>query len=199
MKLPKTLYVGYNMLKQSRVVTKKETDDEAVGFLQTVLNEAQPKSAEEHTLHRFVKNMYNENKYRFLSFIRNTNFECLVLWTESIAIVNYLGLRGIIYISWTGVETLYSITKHVPSHNRENITYKRTPGRRFIRNYHNDDSKVYNENKYHQQVIVDTEDCTNEHTADTPVCTDITDIESQQITPAVSSTEKKLLWGDMSD
>lgn len=111
MKLPRTLYVGYNLLKKSRLASKKENDEEALVYFQNILNEAQPKTPEDIILHRFVKGMYNENKHRFLSFIKNTSFECLVLWTETRSIVNYLGLRGVVYIKWTGNETLYSITQ----------------------------------------------------------------------------------------
>jgi hypothetical protein len=121
MKLPRTLYVGYNLLKKSRVAVKKENDEEALSYFQNILNEAQPKTTEDIVLHRFVKGMYNENKHRFLSFIKNTSFECLVLWTESRSIVNYLGLRGVVYTKWTGKETLYSITQFQSTNKDENV------------------------------------------------------------------------------
>jgi len=122
MKLPRTLYVGYNLLKKSRVVVKKENDEEALSYFQNILNEAQPKTSEDITIHRIVKGMYNENKHRFLSFIKNTSFECLVLWTESRSIVNYLGLRGVVYTKWTGKETLYSVTPFQSTDKGENVT-----------------------------------------------------------------------------
>jgi hypothetical protein len=121
MKLPRTLYVGYNLLKKSRVAVKKENDEEALSYFQNILNEAQPTTPEDIALHRFVKGMYNENKHRFLSFIKNTSFECLVLWTESRSIVNYLGLRGVVYAKWTGKETLYSVTQFQSTDMDENV------------------------------------------------------------------------------
>jgi hypothetical protein len=121
MKLPRTLYVGYNLLKKSRVSVKKENDEEALSYFQNILNEAQPKTPEDLILHRFVKGMYNENKNRFLSFIKNTSFECLVLWTESRSIVNYLGLRGVVYTKWTGKETLYSVTQFQSTNRDDNV------------------------------------------------------------------------------
>lgn len=111
MKLPRSLYVGYNLLKKSRVAVKKENDEEALVYFQNILNEAQPSTPDDILLHKFVKGMYNENKYKFLSFIKNTSHECLVLWTESKAIINYLGLRGVVYVKWTGKETLYSVSQ----------------------------------------------------------------------------------------
>jgi hypothetical protein len=110
MKLPKTLYTGYNLLKKSRAVSKKNTDEDALTFMQNVLNKAQPSTPDDLVMHRLVKGLYNENKYKFLNFVKNTNFECLVLWTESRAIVNTLGLRGVIYVKWTGPETLYELS-----------------------------------------------------------------------------------------
>jgi len=121
MKLPRTLYVGYNLLKKSRVTVKKENDEEALRYFQNILNEAQPATPEDIILHRFVKGMYNENKHRFLSFIKNTSFECLVLWTESRSIVNYLGLRGVVYTKWTGKDTLYSVTQFQSTDMDENV------------------------------------------------------------------------------
>lgn len=109
MRLPKALFVGYNLLKRSRTAVKKNNDDDALSYFKKILNAAQPSSPEDLLLHRFVKGMYNENKYKFLSFIKNTSYECLVLWTESKAIVNALGLRGVIYIKWSGKDTLYQI------------------------------------------------------------------------------------------
>jgi hypothetical protein len=124
MKLPGTLYSGYNMLKKSRLVVKKVNDDDALSHFQTILNNSQPKTPEDIILHRFVKGMYNENKQRFLSFIKNTKFECMVLWTESLSIVNYLGLRGVIYAKWTGKDTLYTVTRFQSTDRDEKVDGK---------------------------------------------------------------------------
>jgi hypothetical protein len=110
MKLPKTLFVGHLLLKRSRAVSKKETDEEALGFFQSVLNKAQPVSKEELIQHQLIKSLYNENKSQFLSFIRNTRMESLILWTEARAIVSHFGLRGSIYAKWTGKDTMYDIS-----------------------------------------------------------------------------------------
>jgi cytoskeletal protein RodZ len=111
MKLPKSLYIGYRLLGESRLITKRDSDPEALQYFQTVLNKAQPVSSEELLLHRFVRAMYNENKNKFLSFIRNTYFECLVLWTDHITIVNFTGLRGVIYIEWNNTNKSYAVSK----------------------------------------------------------------------------------------
>ena len=128
MRLPRHLYVGYNLLKKSRVSSKNECDDEALGYFQSVLNEAQPKTQEELVLHKFVKGMYNENRYKFLNFIKNTTLECLVLWTDSRAIVKSLGLRGVVYLKWSNQEKLFDVsvyTQH-PKLNRSDTLCNRS-------------------------------------------------------------------------
>ena len=111
MRLLKSLYNGYNSLRKSRVVLKRDTDDEALKYFQKLLNNAQPTGGDDLVVQRFVKSQYNDNKHRYLSFIRNTASECLVLWTESRSIVNFLGLRGLIYIKWDGSTRTYQVTK----------------------------------------------------------------------------------------
>ena len=111
MKLPKSLYIGYRLLGESRLISKRDSDPEALQYFQTVLNKAQPVSTEELLLHRFVRAMYNENKNKFLSFIRNTYFECLVLWTDHTTIVNFTGLRGVVYIEWNNTNKSYIVSK----------------------------------------------------------------------------------------
>jgi hypothetical protein len=116
MKLPKSLYSGYKLLKTSRLVKKKTADEEALRFFQSVLNEAQPTLDEEVQMYKFVKGMYNESKRKFLSFIKNTSMECMVLWTECSAIVSFLGLRNVAYVKWGRRDTLYEVTKFTNSH-----------------------------------------------------------------------------------
>jgi hypothetical protein len=111
MKLPKSLYSGYSELRRSRVVTKRATDEEALSHFNKVINSAQPTEEGDRAIHKFIRGMYNENKRKFLSFIKNTIYECLVLWTESSVIVQCLGLRGVVYIKWDDAKRLYHTTK----------------------------------------------------------------------------------------
>ena len=128
MKLPKSLYIGYRLLGESRLITKRDSDPEALQYFQTVLNKAQPVSSEELLLHRFVRAMYNENKNKFLSFIRNTYFECLVLWTDHVTIVNFTGLRGVVYIEWNNNNKSYTVSKF-RTRGKETETETKTPVR----------------------------------------------------------------------
>jgi hypothetical protein len=119
MKLPKSVYTSYSLLKRSRVVLKKDTDCEALQYFQSILNEAQPSTTEDMALYKFVKGMYNENKYKFLSFISNTSYECLVLWTESKTIINTLRLRGVVYIKWSSDTLAYTVSEFISPERRE--------------------------------------------------------------------------------
>ena len=116
MRLPKSLYTGYRLLKKSRAVAHKQNDKEAITYFQNILNAAQPKE-EDFELYKIVKSMFNENKYKFLKFITDTKFECWVLWTDSRSIINYFKLRGVLYIKWLGKDDLYSISEFVSNKN----------------------------------------------------------------------------------
>ena len=112
MRLPRSLYNAYNNLKKSRVVVKKNVDDEALTYFQNVLNSSGPKNNDEFVLYTFVRGLYYENKYKFISFIRNTSFECLVLWTEWRNIVDFLYLRNVINIKWQSQLKQFKVTKY---------------------------------------------------------------------------------------
>lgn len=117
LRLPKKLFIGYKYLKKSRLVLKNATDQEALSYFQNILNEAQPQTPEEKTLHKFWRGLYNVNRRKVLSLIRSErSFEPLLLWTESRAIVNSLGLKGVVYIRWTD-DNLYEVTKFVSNAN----------------------------------------------------------------------------------
>ena len=121
LRLPKKLFIGYKYLKKSRLVLKNATDQEALSYFQNILNEAQPQTPEEKTLHKFWRGLYNVNRRKVLSLIRSErSFEPLLLWTESRAIVNSLGLKGVVYIRWTD-DNLYEVTKFVSSTDNTNL------------------------------------------------------------------------------
>lgn len=117
MRLPKSLYTGYRLLKKSRAVLSKQNDKEAITYFQNILNSAQP-SEEDFELYKFVKSMFNENKYKFLKFIADTKFECWILWTDSRSIINHFKLRGVLYIKWLGKDDLYSVSEFVSNKGR---------------------------------------------------------------------------------
>jgi hypothetical protein len=120
MRLPKVLFNSYTQLKKSRVVVKKENDNNAIAYFNNMLNQAQPVSHDDFLIQQFVKNMYNENKRSFLKFIRTVpGLDALILWTDANTIVNEFGLKGVVYIKWTGKDSLYTVSKYQPNFNKE--------------------------------------------------------------------------------
>lgn len=124
MSLPKNLFRGYQQLKNSRLVQKRSTDADALTHFQTILNAAQPANEKEQIIYDLVKLMYNADKRAFLQMVRKNKLACLVLWTESRAIVDFLNLRQIAYIKWNGRETLYSVTEFQASTNTDTVAYE---------------------------------------------------------------------------
>lgn len=118
MRLPNNLFNGYKLLERSRVVNKKDRDEDALSYFEGILNKAQPSNDAEVPLRQLVRDLYFKNPGKFRSLIRGTSLECLVLWTESKAIVEMLGLRGVVYIKWNGPQNGYSVTefRHTARH-----------------------------------------------------------------------------------
>ena len=112
MRLPKTLFSGFNLLKKSHLALNGDQSADSLLYFQNILNSAQPSTPEDVLLHSFVKGLYNENRHKFLAFIRNTKYECLVLWTESRDIANTFGILDTAYVKWNGKDTLYTVTPH---------------------------------------------------------------------------------------
>jgi len=123
MRLPRSLYNGYNSLRNSKLVVKRNNDDDALTYFQNILNNAQPVDYDDVVLYKFVRGLYNENRHKFISFIRNTSFECLIMWTDARSIVNFLGLRWLIRIKWQNEYKTFMVTRvqpSPPSHNGRN-------------------------------------------------------------------------------
>ena len=120
MVLPSNLLKGYTSIKASSVVTMKNNSEEALLNFQKILNSTHPKTPTEYKLYKFVKDLYYGDMNRFLDYIKGTKFECLVLWTLTQNIVNFLGLRGVIFIKWTGRETLYNVRKYTGVRGNDN-------------------------------------------------------------------------------
>ena len=124
MVLPHNLLMGYTSIKTSSVVTMKNNSEEALLNFQKILNRAQPRTPTEYKLYKFVKDLYYGDMNRFLDYIKDTKFECLVLWTVTQNIVNFLGLRDVIFIEWTGKETLYHVKKYTGTGRNNNTQHR---------------------------------------------------------------------------
>jgi hypothetical protein len=183
MDITKPLYRGYILLKDSLLSVRHDTDAEAICYFSTTLNSTRPKSGKDVILYRFVRSMYHDDKGRFLAFIKNTTYECLVLWTEPMAILKQLKLNGIIKCKWNYNDTSYYISKfksnkHVYRRHYSNDTYEHPIVSRL-------------RNKPEEPVI-------DEEKKDTPVDNSVVDI-LPMLSPGMSSdkeSNKRILWGD---
>lgn len=111
MKFPKQLYNGYRAIVNCRLIKSQDYSPQALREFETILNDCQPLT--EH-MERFntVKDFYNTNKYNYQKFIRGTQLECTILWTESKSIVNWFQLRGVIYLSYDYRDNQYRVELH---------------------------------------------------------------------------------------
>jgi len=113
MRIPQSLHNAKIQLEKARLATKKEVDEDSMRHLESIINAAQPGTDEERTQQKLIKGMYNDDKNGFLRFVRGKSFEPILLWTESRAIINYLGLRNIVYIRWDNEARAYVVSKFV--------------------------------------------------------------------------------------
>ena len=106
----RSLRQGYVLLNKSRMVSRGDGDLDALRYFQSVLNTSQPSSRDDRVLYTFARDLFNNDKKKFIEFIRGTLFECLVLWTESKYISDAMGISGRANIKWTGARNMYSVT-----------------------------------------------------------------------------------------
>lgn len=109
---PKNLFDNFNKLKFSEVVKNKAHTDEALKEFETYLNDAQPACEADYQLELFTKNLYRGKNDLFINCIKNRSAECLVLWTESKAIVRFFQLYGVIYIQYDKETHRYNVSRH---------------------------------------------------------------------------------------
>lgn len=97
---------AHGNLMKSRVVTKGESDEDALGFFEHYCNESLPQTPEEVEFRTLVKNMYFTDKTAFGKCVREQPF--LMLLTEARAFVYHFKVQNLIYIRWNGKS--YNIT-----------------------------------------------------------------------------------------
>jgi hypothetical protein len=89
-----------------------------------LLNDAQPRDDYEAGMSDMVKKLYFRGYVESAGFLRsiaNSELSCLVLWTESKAIVKHFRLHGIWYIQHNREEHTYSVTPFVSTQRQEGV------------------------------------------------------------------------------
>jgi hypothetical protein len=113
MRIPQLLYTAQQQVAKARIVAKKEVDADSLAHLEAIINAAQPSSPEDLAQQRLIKGLYSEDKNAFMRFVKGKKFESVLLWTESRAIISYLGLKGVVYIRWDNDEKIYRVSEFV--------------------------------------------------------------------------------------
>lgn len=112
MSLNKTFYEAYKALSMCNLVTKTSCTDVDMKEFETLLNNAQPShDSPLYGQYELARAMYRSNPHRYVSYITRpaNNVSALILWTESKHIVDYFGLRSVIYLTWNRTDNRYVV------------------------------------------------------------------------------------------
>ena len=90
---------------------KGDYSPNAMKVFEALLNSSQPTESDMDR-YNTVKDMYNTAKYKYQYFIRGTDLECTILWTECRSIINWFNLRGRIYMEYDKESRTYKVQLH---------------------------------------------------------------------------------------
>jgi len=119
--IPKRIQNAYFQLKKSRLIVKEEYDDEAIMHFEKLLNSSLPVSEYENNIYYLIKDMYYNDKNKFINYIKNSNLECLILYTDNKKIINHFNLLYKLYINWNKEEKKYIVEKYDKLNNTNKI------------------------------------------------------------------------------
>lgn len=119
--IPKRIQNAYFQLKKSRLITKEEYDDEAIMHFEKILNSSLPVSEYENNIYYLIKDMYYNDKNKFITYINNSNLECLILYTDNKRIISHFNLLYKLYINWNKEEKKYIVEKYDKLNNSKKI------------------------------------------------------------------------------
>jgi|SRR6185437_15389085 len=126
------LRVCYSQLCKSRVVNKRETDDEALEFFQSFCNISIPRNDAERELNMTIRSLYYGDKTSFIKCAEKAPH--LILLTEARSIVLHFGIYNLIYLNWDKNTSQYKAVKNEASldkfhkKGKNSPTYKRKGG-----------------------------------------------------------------------
>ena len=122
--IPKRIQNAYFQLKKSRLIVKEEYDDEAIMHFEKLLNSSLPVSEYENNIYYLIKDMYYNDKNKFINYIKNSNLECLILYTDNKKIINHFNLLYKLYINWNKEEKKYIVEKYDKLNNTNKIIHE---------------------------------------------------------------------------
>ena len=109
--IPNNLSTAYRKILKSPILQGEVTDAEVTRF-EELLNKALPTSQDNYDLFLFVKELFHNNKNKFLKFIENSEYNCFILWTENKTIMNRLNLRKKVYVKWNPETKQYVVERY---------------------------------------------------------------------------------------
>jgi hypothetical protein len=109
--LPKRVQNAYFQLLKSRLISKNHYDNDAINHFEKLLNSSLPQTDYENHIYYFVKDLYYDDKVKFLNYINNSNLQPLILYTNNKNIINHFNLKFKLYINWDKNEKKYIVEK----------------------------------------------------------------------------------------
>jgi hypothetical protein len=119
--VPKRLQNAYFQLKKSRIVLKNEFDDESISHFENILNSSLPVTEYENNIYYLIKDIYYNDKNKFINYINNSNLECFILYTDNKKIINHFKLLYKLYINWDKELKKYIVEKYDSLNNTKKI------------------------------------------------------------------------------
>lgn len=109
--IPKRLQNSYFQLFNSRLISKNQYDLEAISHFEALLNASLPTTDYENSIYYFIKEMYYDDRNKFLNFIQNSNLQPFILYTNNSNIISHFNLQYKIYITWDKKNKKYKVEK----------------------------------------------------------------------------------------
>jgi hypothetical protein len=118
--LPKRIENAYFQLKKSRLIVKEQYDNDAIEHFEKLLNSSLPITDYENHIYYFIKDLYYDDKSKFLNYIDNSNLQALILYTNNKNIISHFNLEYKVYINWNKDEKKYIVERYSKKLNRTN-------------------------------------------------------------------------------
>lgn len=107
--IPKRIQNAYFQLHKSRLISKGHLDNDAILHFEKILNSSLPMNEYEQNIYYFTKDLYYDDPSKFLSYINNSNLQCLILYTNNKNIIMHFNLQYKVYINWNSNEKKYIV------------------------------------------------------------------------------------------
>lgn len=105
---PQHLYDGFNTITSCPLLSENILTEETIREFEYLLNQAQPKNANEESVRSVIQYMYWKNPINFCRFLLRSKLSHLILWTDAKCIIRHFQLRGLVYVKWNEETNSYN-------------------------------------------------------------------------------------------